>query len=166
MPGQVYDRAGVLQALDEAVADAACYLATVDEDLHDGHQTAREVLCHFVFWHREYVQVTRAMIDDRQPSLRRGTFAQLNAEATKEFSEHKMTDLASTLVALGETLLGQLQAMPDWSAIFPVKHGVRPKSVADRLSEIEGHLRGHISRLRRAERLGKAWVKAYYPDQE
>ena len=130
MPGQVYDRAGVLHALDDALADAAGYLATVDENLHDGHQSAREVLCHLLFWHREYVQINQAMIDDCRPSLRRGTFAQLNAEATKEFAGQEMTDLATSLLELGETLLGQLRSLPDWSATFPVKHGGRPKSVA------------------------------------
>ncbi|UCG23998.1 MAG: hypothetical protein JSW55_18010 [Chloroflexota bacterium] len=166
MPGKVDDRAGVLQALEDAVADAAGYLATVDEDLHDGHQTAREVLCHLVFWHREYVQITRAMIDGRQPSLRRGTFARLNAEATREFAGQKMTDLADSLLELGETLLSQLRSLPDWSVPFPVKYGGRPKNVAERLPSIARHLRGHMSRLQRAARLGEAWVKAYYPDQE
>jgi hypothetical protein len=147
MPERVNDHASVLRALDDAVADAAGFLAEVDEDLHDGHQTAREVLCHFVFWHREYVQIAQALSDGCQPSLRRGTFAQLNAVAT--------------------TVIGQSESPPT-----PARNRsdqsflVRPKSVAQRLPEIEGHLRGHIRRLRRAERLGEAWVKAYYPDQE
>ena len=166
MPERVNDHASVLRALDDAVADAAGFLAEVDEDLHDGHQTAREVLRHFVFWHREYVQIAQALSDGCQPSLRRGTFAQLNAEAAQEFAGQEMTDLTCSLLALGETLIGQLRSLPDWSMIFPVKYGSRPKSVAQRLPEIEGHLRGHIRRLRRAERLGEAWVKAYYPDQE
>ena len=116
MPGKVYDRAGVLDALDDTVADAACYLAEVDEELHDGHQTARQVLCHLLLWHREYVHIIQAIIEDRQPSLRRGTFAQLNAEATKEFAGQEMAHLASSLLELEETLLGQLRSLPDWSA--------------------------------------------------
>lgn len=162
----VNDRQRALDALDDAVDDAIAYLTEVDPDLDGGHQTAREVLCHFVFWHREYVAITRAMLTNRQLPLRCATYAKLNAEATKEFSEQSMTDLATSLSALQRTLSAQLLALPDWSVDFPAKEGARFKSVAERIANIEGHLRGHIKRLRRAERLGEAWVKAYYPNQE
>jgi hypothetical protein len=55
-------------------------------------------------------------------------------------------------------------AFPDWSVDFPVKQGGRCQSIARRVPGIEQHVRGHIKRLRRADRLGEAWVKAYYPD--
>lgn len=162
----VNDRERALDALDDAVVDAAAYLTEVDPGLYEGHQSAREVLCHFVFWHREYVAITRAMLANRPPPLRRATYAQLNTEATKKFSEQSMTDLASSLLALQKTLSAQLQALPDWSVNFPVKEGARFKSVAERILLIESHLRGHMRRLRRAERLGEAWVEAYYSTQE
>jgi hypothetical protein len=166
MPEEVNDRERVLRTLDDAVNDAAGYLAEVDQDLHGGHQTAREVLSHLVYWHREYVTITKAMLDGCQPPLRDGTFAQLNAEATKEFAGQTMADLAYTLLTLQETFLTQLRSLPDWSANFPTKQDGRHKCVTDRVSGIESHFRGHSRRLRRAERLGEAWVRAYYPDQE
>jgi hypothetical protein len=76
-----------------------------------------------------------------------------------------MEELAHLLVALQGSLRQQLLAMPDWSIDFPVKQGGRYKSVAERLPNIESHVRSHIRRLRRADRLGQEWVKAYYPDQ-
>ena len=166
MPEAVNDRERVLQALDDAVIDAADYLAEINPDLHGGHQTAREVLSHLVYWHREYVTITRALLDKRRPPLKKGTFAELNATATKEFAGETMAGSAYTLLLLQQTLMTQLRSLPDWSANFPVKHDVRHKCVTERVSGIESHFRGHIRRLRRAEHLGDAWVKAYYPDQE
>lgn len=166
MSEAIDDRECTLHALDGTVADAVEYLAEVNPELHGGYQSAREVLCHFVFWHREYVAITRAIVDGRKPTLRSGTYAQLNAGATMEFSEQTMADLACSLQDLQQTLLVHLRAIPDWSADFPVKKGSRFKSVADRVPDIESHLRGHIQRLRRAERLGREWVSAYYPVQD
>ena len=165
MPDNGDDRERALCALDEALAEAAGYLADVDPELDGGHQTAREVLCHLLFWHREYVAISRALLDGREPCLKEGTYAQLNAAATQEFAVQSMEDLTRSLLALQAPLHKQLLALPDWSINFPVKRDSRPKSVSDRVTTIENHLRDHIRRLRRAGRLGDAWVKAYYPDQ-
>jgi hypothetical protein len=165
MAEQGDDRMRALHALDEALVDAAGYLAGVDPELDGGHQTAREVLCHFVFWHREYVAISRALLEGREPPLKEGTYAQLNCEATKEFARQPMEELAQALLALEESLRKQLLALPDWSVSFPVKQDSRPKSVAQRVADIEGHVQDHLRRLRRADRLGEAWVRAYYPDQ-
>ena len=166
MPEKGDDRERALRALDNALADAARYLVDVDPDMHGGHQTAREVLCHFVFWHREYTVIVQSLLDNRQPALRDGTYAQLNAEATREFGGRTMTDLACLLLDFQGTFRRQLSSLPSWSIDFPLKQDSRQKSVAERVPVIENHLRDHIRRLRRAGRLGEAWVKAYYPDEE
>lgn len=165
MPEQGDDHAHALHALDEALVDAARYLADVDPGLDGGRQTAREVLCHFVFWHREYVTTSQALIEGGEPTLREGTYAELNCAATSEFAGHSMADLVDLLLALQQSLREQLLALPDWSVDFPVKQGGRSKCVAERVAAIEHHIRDHLRRLRRADRLGEAWVKAYYPDQ-
>jgi hypothetical protein len=165
MPEKGDDRECAIRALDEALADAVGYLTDADPDLDGGHQTAREVLCHFVFWHREYVTIAQALLDGRELPLREGTYAQLNAEATREFAGQTMNELACSLLALQETLRQHLLRLSDWSIDFPVKQDSRQKGVTERVSAIESHLRDHVRRLRRAGRLGDAWVKAYYPDQ-
>lgn len=166
MPDTGDGRDRALAALDEALDEAASYLTDVDPELDGGHQTARDVLCHLVFWHREYVAISRALLEGQEPPLKEGTFAELNAQATDEFAGQSMDDLSHSLLALQEPLRKQLLAMPDWSIDFPVKRGSRPKNVAERVLAIEGHVRGHIRRLRRAGRLGNAWVKAYYPEED
>jgi len=112
------------------------------------------------------VAISQALLEGREPSLRDGTYAQLNAKAAREFAGRSMEDMACSLSALHSPLRKQLLALPDWSIDFPVKRDSRPKSVAARVSAIEEHLSDHIRRLRRASRLGEAWVKAYYPEEE
>ncbi len=151
-----------LTRLRKTVADAAAFLAKVDGELFDGYQTARQVLSHLVFWHREYVSIAQALADGRKPQLQNGTYAELNAGACCEFEKHSMDQLARCLLILQESLEVELYRLTDWEMIFPVKHGSRRKCVAERLPGIETHVRNHVNRLRRAERLGEAWVRAYY----
>jgi hypothetical protein len=146
------------------VVDAAGYLGEADESLHDGYQTARDVLSHLVYWHREYVDIACALMEGRRPELKQGTYAELNAAAAVEFGDVPMSDLADRLLELQASLEIALRALPDWGLKYPVKHGSRVKPVEDRLPVIESHIVKHIKRLRRAERLGEDWVKAYYLD--
>jgi hypothetical protein len=166
MPEQGDGCLRALRALDETLVDAAGFLADVDPDLDGGYQTAHEVLCHLVFWHREYVAISQALLEGREPTLKKGTYAQLNRVATKEFAGQTMAELANSLLTLQQLLREQLLALPDWSIDFPVKQAGRFKSVAGRVPNIESHIRGHVQRLRRADRLGQEWVEAYYPDQD
>lgn len=160
----VDDRERRIQALDDAVTDAAGFFSEIDESLCGGYQTAREVLSHLVFWHREYVAIVRALLEGRELPLRSGTFAQLNAGATEEFAGRSFPELVEHLIQLQHILQADLRRLPDWEMRFPVKHGSRLKCTADRVERIESHIRNHVKQLRRAERLGQAWVKAYYPE--
>jgi hypothetical protein len=154
----------VLRTLRESVTGAAAYFPRVDETLFDGHQTAREVLSHLVFWHREYVLILQVLADGCRPSLRMGTFDHLNRMAACEFKDRPMKEMAESLSALHVELEAVLGCLPDWSLDFPVKVGARRRNVAERLTAIESHFRYHVKRLKRAERLGRAWMEAYYPD--
>jgi uncharacterized small protein (DUF1192 family) len=140
----------MLAALDRAVMDAVSFLCDVDEKLTDGSQTAREVLSHLVFWHREYVSVANARVEGRRPALKSGTFAELNAQAYREFVSYSMPELAQYLASLQEELVALLQRLLHWRMDFPVKQGGRWWSVEDRIPAIETHIRNHVARLKRA----------------
>lgn len=166
MPNKGPDRDLQLKPLDETVGQAVAFLGGLDDSLFDGHQSAREVLSHLVYWHREYVSIAQALVDGREPPLKRGTFAELNAEATCEFESLPMLELALRLGALQTEFGNLLRQIPDWGVNFPVKFGGRNKNIADRISAIEAHIRNHIKRMRRAERLGQAWIKAYFSNTD
>ena len=73
-----------------------------------------------------------------------------------------MFELANKLRSYQDQLADDLRLLPDWHIDFPVKSGGRSDSVAGRLPSIESHIRSHVRRLNRAERLGEAWVNTYY----
>ncbi|MEW5986427.1 MAG: DinB family protein [Chloroflexota bacterium] len=159
-----YDgRLTILDRLNQTVNEAAALFSAADESLCDGHQTARQVLSHLVFWHREYVQILRALLRGREPLLQSGSFAALNAQAACEFSDQSLPALAGRLTELQAQLDGLARQLPDWTADFPVKRGGRHWSIEARLCTIESHIRNHLVALQRAARHGAAWVRAYYP---
>lgn len=161
----VNDREIQLKSLVKTVAKAAEFFATVDDTLFDGYQTAREVLAHLVFWHREYVTIIQALNAGHKPQLRQGTFAELNAAAACESKQISMAHMSRQLVILQDSLETLLLDLPDWSITFPIKQGSRHRSVSQRVPAIESHITGHLKRMQRVKRLGADWVQAYYPDQ-
>jgi hypothetical protein len=153
----------MLQSLDRAVTEIADFLVEVDDSFYDGYQTAREVLSHLVFWHREYVVITNAMVNGRSHRLRQSTFVALNARATREFRSMSMASLCQDLLNLQSAFAGNLRRLPDWDVMFPIKKGCRLVSVTERVQLIQEHIEAHLSRLENAQRHGEAWVAAYYP---
>ena len=164
MPQQQDQRQPALEELTDTVNKAVAFFVETEESLCDGYQSAREVLSHLVFWYREYVTIAQALVDGCPPELKKGTYAELNAEATCEFAGKTMEELAHQLDEYHKNLAETLLCLPDWGINYPVKYGGRLKSVAERLPEIESHIRNHVRRLQRAERRGEDWVKAYFPD--
>jgi hypothetical protein len=148
-------REDLISALDRTVVNAAALFSEADETLADGHQTAREVLSHFVFWHREYGAIISALVDGRLPRLRVGTFRDMHAEAAQEFKEQSLPLLAWRLIGYQAYLATQLRRLPDWSVNFPLKEGGNFVSVEERLRQIESHIRNHLARLRRAQHRGQ-----------
>ena len=162
MPQQKDERSRTLRELANTVNEAAAFFVVTEESLSDGYQSAREVLSHLVFWHREYLTIAQALVEGSKPRLKEGTYAELNAGATCEFECKSMDELAQLFVQYQKSLEAALQCLPDWGIIYPVKYGGRLKCVAERLPAIESHIRNHVSRLQRAERRGEDWIQAYY----
>ena len=139
-----------LTTLNLTIGKAAAFFAQVDEALSDGHQTARHCLSHLVFWHREYVNIAHDLVAGRQPGLRHGTFKALNAQASQEFQDESLPELADLLLEFQRQLDALLRALPNIEAPFPLKQGGNPWRVADLVPRIEAHIRNHIDRLKRA----------------
>lgn len=137
---------------NQAVAEAMAYFASADEALSDGHQTARQVLAHLVFWHREYASIARAVASGREPALRVGGIAELNAEACREFEREPLSARAAQLASFQRALDRALGRLPHWRMDFPARLNGRPCSVEQRVPAIEAHIRAHLAALRRAAR--------------
>ncbi len=154
----------LLSELSDSIFTAVSFFMKVDENLFDGHQTAREVLSHLVFWHHEYGSISRAFLQNQRPTLLEGSLALLNAQATCEYQEQDMAGLAQLLAEEQKVLDSNLRDLPDWNVNFPIKKGCRRTDVAGRICSIVDHIHHHMVRQERAHHRGEAWIKAYYLD--
>ena len=144
-----------LNELAQAVADAVALFASVDENLPDGEQTARTVLSHLVFWHREYVAIAEALAAGRAPVLLEGRFTQFYQQACREFASVPLPVLAMRLGEYQLRLDGALRAIPDWRAEFPIKQGGKCVAIEERVPGLAAHIRNHVVSLRKAQRHGE-----------
>ncbi len=156
--GPVERRQQALDALDKASRRAEKLFTTVDPGLFDGYQTAHDVLANLVFWQCEHINVVSALLDKRQPKLKEGTFAALNAEACACRQAESMSALLDCFQAQREELAGLLTRIADWQVDYPIKQGGRPASVEDRVFALAANIENHCATLRRAA-LGKAEVR-------
>lgn len=139
-----------LDRLNRTVIDAAAFFASADQGLSDGRHTAHGVLAQLVFWHEQYVETARALLEQRAPNLKAGSFERLNQVARSNFASDSMTMLAYDLSCLQKELNSVVRALPDWSVNFPIKTDSEPCSLNDRMIEIEQHISQHVRRLKRA----------------
>jgi len=139
-----------LAALDSSVASAVAFFGRIDEELSDGHQTAREVLSHLVFWHNANVAVAWALVTHRAPPFFAGPYFDLNAQATDALRSESMAALCQMLADRQRQLVRALSRLPDWGVAFPVKEGCQTMSAVRHLHGIDVHIRGHVTRLKRA----------------
>lgn len=158
------NRDQLLSDLNDSIKFAAEFFMHSNEDLFDGHQNAREVLSHLVFWHREYCSISKALLLGKKPTLISGSLAVLNERATCEFQEQDKDDMVRYLVEIHKDLDMNLRQLKDWNINFPFKKGCRKTDVAGRICSINNHIRNHLVRQERAYHRGEEWIKAYYSD--
>ena len=154
----------LLSDLGDSITAAANFFMNVDENLFDGHQTAREVVSHLVFWHHEYCVISQTLLLGQKQTLLAGSLALLNEQATCKYQKNNMVELALSLADQHRTLEINLSHLEDWNVNFPFKKGCRRIDVAGRICSINNHIRHHLVRQERADRRGEAWIKAYYLD--
>ncbi len=140
-----------LEALHSTVMVAASFFSDVDENLSDGWQTARQILAHLVFWHREYARVIQAIADGEKPNLLTGKFRELNARAWQEFARTPMPALAQQFRKSQSELESAARQMRARETKFAFKQGSKPQRINYWLPRIEAHVRTHVVQLKRAE---------------
>jgi hypothetical protein len=149
-------RKQVIAALDRTVEGAVQFFRCVDEHLFDGEQSARDVISHLVFWHREYVRTISALVEGRPPRLMTGKFREYNALATQMFARQSLRALAWRLAQSQAELDCALRRLSDWRADFPMKQETKYCSVNKRLPQIRAHIAGHVMRLKQSARRKEA----------
>lgn len=149
----------IQESFNRTVTDAAAYLCCVDEKLTDGHQSAHGVLAQMVFWHEQYVNILKAIVEGRQPDLVSGSFDSINMVARQKYAREPMTLLAHQLTVTHQEVDALLSALPDWSVNFPVKQDSGYCSVAERIRLIDAHIFNRVTLLKRSD-MGQIRAKA------
>jgi hypothetical protein len=139
-----------LDRLNRTVIEASAFFAASNAELFDGRQTAHGVLAQLVFWHEQYVSIAGALLQGRAPTLKTGSFDRLNQVARNNFANSSMVMLAYDLSCLQKEFDAIVRQLPDWSINFPIKADGEPRSLNERLVEIEQHIRHHVQRLSRS----------------
>lgn len=145
-----------LNKLTYTVNEAVNTFPTFSEELCAEGQTAKEVLSHLVFWHREYVHILGALLSGRPPDLRAGKFRELNELAYAEFRDRQMIELVALLSDYQEQLESLVKSGFDPHLRMPVKQGSNAWGVLELMDRIEAHIRSHLLRLKKAQRVSYA----------
>ncbi|MDX1417795.1 MAG: hypothetical protein R3293_26575 [Candidatus Promineifilaceae bacterium] len=160
------EREQLISHLNGTVSEAVLFFSSMDGDFFDGHQTARAVLSHLVFWHREYCSITQDLLKGNNLKLLKGSQALLNERAFCEYRSTSMSDLAACLTNFQKVFTTNLRCLDNWDANFPFKMGCRKTDVGGRVRTIERHIRHHLTRQQRAHQRGIDWINAYYPQED
>jgi hypothetical protein len=146
----------VVNRLSLSIQEAVGFFISAPVELRDGPQSVKEVLSHLVFWHREYVNILGALLAGRSADLRMGKFRELNEQAYAEFRDRSMAELASLLSGYQEQLEALLMSGFDPRQMMQVKQGSRAWGVLELMDRVEAHIRGHLLRLKTAQRLSSS----------
>ena len=103
------------------------------------------------------MNIAHDLVAGRQPGLRHGTFNSLNAQASQEFQDESLPELAGLLVEFQRQLDVLLHSLPDNQAHFPLKQGSHPWPVTELVPRIEAHIRNHVDRMKRASAGRRPW---------
>ena len=112
----------------------------------------KEVLAQLVYWHETYVALLQARLAGRPYPLPEGRFRDINAKAVAEGRQRSVAQLVARLRAADRRLTTLARDPKAASIIMVVKVGAAPRRVPAYLDRVDGHLRGHLQDLRRAQR--------------
>lgn len=106
----------------------------------------REVFIHIVFWHEQYVSITKALLARDRPRLLTGTFKQHNALAVERNKDVPVEVLIERLQQAQAELLPSYEAAKNLRIAF--KEGGKVRSYPEAIERIEQHIRSHLERLK------------------
>lgn len=110
----------------------------------------REVLCHIVFWHEQYVSIITFLINNEKPLLLEGKFSDLNAYAV-QLNKYETKESLLKRLQVAQKELHHLCINPGASKIkIQFKEGGKKRSLVEVITRIESHIRSHQRQLQRA----------------
>ncbi len=109
----------------------------------------REILCHLVFWHAQYVSIIKALLANKEPVLLTGSFKWHNAEAVRQLSGCDVEELLRRLEG-SQRELDRIARRKDIDHLsFSFREGSKHRSFAEFVDVIANHFRSHRLQVER-----------------
>lgn len=116
----------------------------------------REILCHIVYWHEDYVTVLRAINQHEPPPLKVGNFRDFNDLAVQELGMVPADVLLGRLETAQRRLALELLRMSP-AAKIRIKTGSMARGPVEFARRVDGHIRGHLADVRRTRSARTRW---------
>ncbi len=113
---------------------------------------AVQVLAHLVYHHEAYVAQAEAVANGAPFRPPAGRWREINALAVESLAAVPVPDLLDRLRAANDRLSEIYRQCDPNSISLELKRGVRMRSLAELVPEVEAHIRNHLLRLEAAER--------------
>ena len=107
----------------------------------------KEVLAHLVFHHESYVDLVKALRNGELFEPPRGCFSDLNAQAVAYSRGVPVQELIRRFLEANETLCNLYEAVDPQALVVEIKLGVKPRTDAELITEVEAHIRNHQRKL-------------------
>lgn len=140
-----------IDKLDDTIDDLNAYISGLSPKQLELSPTlkwgAREVFIHIVFWHEQYVNITKSLISRDQPNLLTGTFKHNNALAVERNKNVPTEVLMERLQKAQAELLPLFDQASNLHIAF--KEGGKVRPYPEAIDRIEQHIRSHLDRLKK-----------------
>ncbi len=109
--------------------------------------TPREVLCHWIYWHRATVEGMESAAAGDGPHRIYADTDEMNARSVGRKSGWTVARLVEEMEELQERLVVAARALPDANAAVVVRGDGGEASGAERMETIVNHWRGHLDEM-------------------
>lgn len=139
-----------IDQLDGTIKDLSAYISCLSPTQLELSKTekwaAREVFIHIVFWHEQYVSITKDLLRKEKPHLLTGSFKENNALAVEQNKDVPIKSLIERL----QTAQSELLPLYDQATTLRIafKEGGKVRTYPDAIERIEQHIRSHLERLK------------------
>ena len=109
----------------------------------------KEVLAHLVYHHELYVKLVEASVSGLPVAPPKGRFRELNAEAVAASRGSTPDELVNRLQKANQRLVELYRQYEPSEIRVEIKAGVKLRTLAELIPEVEAHIRNHLEKLRK-----------------
>ncbi len=127
--------------------------ALPESSLVDQEWGPKEVLAHLVFHHERYVKLAESWLDHMPCEPLRGKYRQINAQAVAMNRSQSVAALLGRFVEANRRFVQTCTQHNPEKILVEIKSGVKVRTLAELLPEVEAHIRNHLIKLQKAYKI-------------